>query len=522
MKNNRGILNETGRRALRVLFALLLVLSAVLPAQAADRAGTWEEVRDVILEAIREGRTEASFSLSAELMEEYNRDDSILEYWMKRGGAEKYSWSWNSRGDFEVSELQPFDCLWFTASDEAEFALYVGYMRDHGEERFVALPSKELYEALTDDKRGLEICLRGGLKGYEGLYTSSELQLLDYRGCTYWRGGLARASTEAEFLSALEELYQAGWDAVALSLDAELWDRLMTGDGMRFQTLAAYAGLESGYSTYTDNHIVMWRGEGESVFYPAYVILRAVSAGREEQLAPRLQQTLAEARRMISGISGTAKEMALAIHDLLCAHVTYTIDETTEDDDRCIGAILDGRANCDGYADAYALLCGLKGIPVRLQIGDSRFFRTQLDEGSHMWNLICLDGSWRFTDVTFDDTEGDISWVYWNFGKDRIRENYTCLKDLLPGNMLDETDLLDRPVPEFRVGNAEEVAAAAKTTRSLGKNAMVLWMNEGLFRQFEGKDNPIFDWLRKGGVRGCSVSYSSEDMRVHVVDLEWK
>ncbi len=513
----------TGRRVLRVLFVLLLCLAASGPARAEDKVNTWEEVRDIILEAVGEGKTTVSFTLSEELMDEYTLNNRILEYWISRGGAGYYTWTWNYWGKFEVSKIQPWGCPWFTASTEDEFAGYVRTMRELGESRFVALVESDLYTSLTDSREGLEICLKAGLESYDRLYTNDGSLTLDYNGCKYWNGGFARVSSESEFLSALDGMLSAGYDAMALSLGGEVWASLMTGDRMRFNTLAAYAFVESGYMTYEEARIVVWKRDGESVFYPGAVILRAAAAGREAELSPVLQQTLQAAREMVSGIEGTPKEAALKIHDLLCARVTYTLDNTTDDDDRCIGAILKGQANCDGYADAFLLLCGLKGIPVRLQIGDSQYWKSRQDEGNHLWNLVYFDGNWRSTDVTWDDTNDEKgSWVYWNIGVDRMRDNYTYRPELLPADMLAVTDLLDRPVPEFQVNDADGVTAAAKTARSLGKDAMVVWMNESVYHQFVRSDSPIFGWLRDGGVRDCTISYSSTERRVHVQNIQWR
>ena len=62
----------------------------------------------------------------------------------------------------------------------------------------------------------------------------------------------------------------------------------------------------------------------------------------------------------------------------------------------CIGAILDGKANCQGYTDAFYLLCNLAGIETHKVFGSA-------GEG-HCWNAVRLDG-WQYTvDVTFNDS----------------------------------------------------------------------------------------------------------------------
>jgi hypothetical protein len=62
----------------------------------------------------------------------------------------------------------------------------------------------------------------------------------------------------------------------------------------------------------------------------------------------------------------------------------------------CIGALLDGKANCQGYTDAFYLLGNMAGFNV------CRMFGRDEKEG-HCWNGIMLDGKLYIVDVTFGD-----------------------------------------------------------------------------------------------------------------------
>ena len=66
--------------------------------------------------------------------------------------------------------------------------------------------------------------------------------------------------------------------------------------------------------------------------------------------------------------------------------------------DTAVGALKYGRAECDGYADAYFLLCTLADIPVCYVLGDT-------GDESHLWNAIFFDGWWYQVDVTWDDMD---------------------------------------------------------------------------------------------------------------------
>ncbi len=517
---------RTGRRILLsvVVGFFLFVLPGLLsPAGAKGKLDTWEQVREAFRGAAEAGQSTLSFTLDGNLLREVSEDNSLMWYWGARGGAADFTWSWSSDGRVKVGELQGFDCPWREVKDALEYVAAVREMRSAQESRFTVLCGEELYALLSgSSQEAWELRLAAGLKTFDIVYTNEGKKSLEYRGCVYWQGGFARANSEAETLAAMERMGREGYDAFAVSTDRDTWDRLSSNGFERLNTLASLAFIEAEMSYYEEACLLIWEREGSPVFYPGYEIARAVSAGREDRLPERLQETLAAARAMLKGVEGTGAETALAIHDLLCRHVTYTVDESTDEDDRCVGAILNGKANCDGYADAYALLCALKGIQVRLWQGDDLNWEDPLDDTGHLWNLVLLDGVWRSTDVTWDDQDsGEISWMFYNIGTDRMRVYYTYLADLLPAGMLETTDLLDRPVPEFHTGSGDEVIAAVRTAGAMDKRRLILWMTEELFREYRSESQLIWKWMSLGGIMDGQVTYSDRDRRVEIRNAVW-
>ncbi len=507
-----------------ILIMILTLTFALLSgtAMAASHASSWEEVRDLFVSASATGKTEFRFSMSRDLLELYKADNSLLWYWAARGGVSDFQGSWSEAGDISIKRLKSFDCHYYTVDDESQFAAAVSEMRQQNAPRFVILAGNGLYSALKDSKAGQEKRLAAGLRSCDGIMSSDGVGSLEYYGCTYWYGGFTKAFSEAEVLSAMQRFGAEGYDAFAMSLDVPTWKSLSANSWARLNSIMARASLEAQMSYYEETYLLIWEREGCSVFYPGYEILRAVSQGTESQLPRRYAETLAAARGLISGVSGTPKEKALEIHNRLCEHVVYTVDESTDEDDRCIGAILNGRANCDGYADAYALLCGLERIPVVMQQGDDLNWEDPYDDAGHMWNLIMVDGAWRSTDVTWDDQEdGNISWVFWNIGVDRMQSRYTYEADLLPSEMLQVTDLLDRPVPEFKVAEGEQVSEAIRQVRIMGKDCLILWMTEELYREYMSEENPIWKWMSLGGMENAEVAYTERECRVEIRNAVW-
>ena len=101
---------------------------------------------------------------------------------------------------------------------------------------------------------------------------------------------------------------------------------------------------------------------------------------------------------MIDGLSYDNKcDLIRKLHDLLCENVVYT-----DEKESCFnlkGAIVDGKAVCQGYASAFAYLCQLTGINCSIMTGKSN------GEG-HSWNIVKTDGGWMHVDVCWDDCLG--------------------------------------------------------------------------------------------------------------------
>ncbi len=100
---------------------------------------------------------------------------------------------------------------------------------------------------------------------------------------------------------------------------------------------------------------------------------------------------------LVPGMSDLQK--ALTLHDYLALHIAYDDDAALtgtgeEDAYSAYGALVNGKAVCQGYAGAYQLLLGRCGIDA-VTVASTAM--------NHGWNLVKLDGSWYHADVTWDD-----------------------------------------------------------------------------------------------------------------------
>lgn len=91
-------------------------------------------------------------------------------------------------------------------------------------------------------------------------------------------------------------------------------------------------------------------------------------------------------------------------HDTITAKSDYDMDARNNptaypDSFEAYGALVYGKAVCEGYAKSFKLLCDRSGIPCVI-IGGSA------NGEQHMWNYVQIDGKWYLVDATFDDPVG--------------------------------------------------------------------------------------------------------------------
>ncbi len=110
-----------------------------------------------------------------------------------------------------------------------------------------------------------------------------------------------------------------------------------------------------------------------------------------------------ELNRRVEGIDipGETRQQKLDVmHRYLCELIEY--DETAPHAHEPYGALIEGRAVCEGYARSLKWLCDREEIPCVLVIGDA--IDTNGNAGGHMWNYVQMEnGAWYAIDATWDD-----------------------------------------------------------------------------------------------------------------------
>jgi len=135
-----------------------------------------------------------------------------------------------------------------------------------------------------------------------------------------------------------------------------------------------------------------------------------------EEITAQKQAVEEKIASILSG--GTSPEY---LHDALCLAVSYSAD----DDDGQIftpyGALVTGKASCQGYALAYKMLCDAVGI-------ECEVVRGKIDGVAHAWNLITVGDKQYHVDVTSDDGSY-ISHEFFKVSDETIRQTHTIDED---------------------------------------------------------------------------------------------
>ena len=120
-------------------------------------------------------------------------------------------------------------------------------------------------------------------------------------------------------------------------------------------------------------------------------------------------------------------EKELAIHDYLVDWIEYDQSTVTPKESFTMyGALVKRKAVCHGYAESFAYLCGLAGVPARIVIGQG------LSDGvyiNHAWNMVTLDGENYMVDVTWNDPiyiggGGEKCYAYFNVTDEQLAANH--------------------------------------------------------------------------------------------------
>lgn len=283
------------------------------------------------------------------------------------------------------------------------------------------------------------------------------LALLLLTGCSWLRtentvDGFSPASQIGAAAVPMEELRQkyTGYGFQALTTDAErrLYASLDEAANKYYATeflsdkFDNMQRVSDIIELYKDDHPeVFWIDEAEPYYYSDgiggltlelhFKLESTALTAAQRELESAVQRVLANAPG-----GGTDYEKELYLHDWLIQNCAYDdeavelhkSDQVRANEQNAYGALIEGRAVCEGYARAFQLLCSRLGVTCWVIQGQAVDFNVK-GNVNHIWNCVQLDGSWYHVDVTWDDYETVPTptdhYFYFNLTTDEITKDHT-------------------------------------------------------------------------------------------------
>ena len=167
----------------------------------------------------------------------------------------------------------------------------------------------------------------------------------------------------------------------------------------------------------------------------------------------KLTAELEKALDSFTPVGDTLYDRIKSIHDYICLLTEY--DASGKYAYSAYGALVDRKSVCEGYAEAFRLICDRNGIECILVSGIvMRSGDGQLNEFSenHMWNYVRMDdGKWYAVDATWDDGK-KISHEYLLVGSDTVVNKVSGRKfaqNHIPSGDISGTGLFLFTLPEL-------------------------------------------------------------------------
>lgn len=283
----------------------------------------------------------------------------------------------------ELTEVDPVSVIQFSPDTKLETTVGAVANRFYGTSSQVDT-SKYFYNQLTTNQKKL----------YEQIWDAGPVEsiTLDMTGITITGTGTYSKSQANAESNAMQNVMVA---ITALNDDNPLFFWVNSFD-ISYNGTRKYSG---GTYTYTITTLII-NVSIDSTHFDDFDDVKSKQKAIVDKL-PTIQ---------VNGIS--RHEKVKSIHDYLCNSIVYdsTLAEPNIFDS--YGALINGVCVCEGYAEAFKLLCDREGIPCINVMGTG-------NGGAHKWNMVLMeDGEWYTVDSTWDDQSNYVYYSYFLIGSD--------------------------------------------------------------------------------------------------------
>lgn len=134
-----------------------------------------------------------------------------------------------------------------------------------------------------------------------------------------------------------------------------------------------------------------------------------------------------QVKKFLAGLTPAMNEAQKAryLHDRLLEHVGYSMNPAYRVAD-AYGALVSGKALCEGYARGYLYLLQRAGLKAFYTVGYMLTSSVDNSWGLHAWVGVQVDGLWYYIDITSDDGVSNIGYHhnYFLIGQSDFNKGY--------------------------------------------------------------------------------------------------
>ncbi len=230
----------------------------------------------------------------------------------------------------------------------------------------------------------------------------------------YGRAALAELEGAEEYLFAYDAITK-GIENAEAEIDVYNKKRALSVEELSM-VFEVYRRDRTDHFWLGNTYSVMRNSRGDALaLRPTYLYEGAQLVAARDEFDRRVEEILSTIDP-----EWTEFEKELYIHDYLAREVTYIEAENAHN---AFGAIVDGKAVCEGYAEAFQHLCQRVGIQSFIALGSSVNPSTGTREG-HAWNYVRIDGKYYQVDLTWNDQGERLYHAYFNATDDEIDEEH--------------------------------------------------------------------------------------------------
>lgn len=165
--------------------------------------------------------------------------------------------------------------------------------------------------------------------------------------------------------------------------------------------ITLYVCLDNPFLTLTDNFYTIETSAQKNSFLEQIQSDTLPFVFNDERYYEKMTAAYQKATEIVSNMPKYTNEYDKIkyLHDYIIMHVRYTDESTDKDADTAYGALINGKARCEGYTNAFSILLNLVGIENTKVF----YFGEDNDQSTgHIWNLVKINGSYYHVDTTND------------------------------------------------------------------------------------------------------------------------